>query len=316
MKKLMMILGLTLTTQLYCPPAPKVEGAHDEIISHTDITQDANKATANAEHMAENTQSKAPDVPTTSPTSAPKTSGSTASGSVHLDEPVDAPVESAQPASTGELFAEDSAPTSSNELFSAEPTPTVTTIDHPVEKGGWLTPTKKSSTIITDHGDGTHSITNKEEVQSWFSNKTKSTTDIYNSADISTELSTKLKDSKITKENIQDIQKNLTAREKITDKGTKIYNKDDSSIEESTDSSGNKIKTIYRKDGTKDKESTSFTFKDDDGTIKNGQIITIYKADGKIESENTYYSKGSKTELKDSVNAPKQSYWGSFSPFA
>lgn len=144
------------------------------------------------------------------------------------------------------------------------PAPTVTEVSHPDQKG--LFSTKKTSTIITDHGDGTHSITNKEEVQGWFSNRTKSSTTKYKlDTDQAEQITNKIKNDPLGAKEILSKSKNKISSQ--VEVGTKKYNKDGTSVE-----------TIKGKDG---KAITQVTYD------KNGTPTAITDSNGQLLSKST-----------------------------
>lgn len=230
MKKLMIILSLMLTSKLYCPPAaPRPEGERDTTMNQAEEnSRNTNNEATIAEH-ATDVSKKTSTEPTNSPKTTSSTSPTPETPSFHLD-------------------------------VEASPAPTITEVSHPDQNGFFST--KKTSTIITDHGDGTHSITNKEEVKGWFTNKTKSTTTKYKLDEKTTEY---IKDQ--TKENplnaINILKSKSNNPNKIStqiETGTKKYNSDGTSVE-----------TIKGKDGkataeiTYDKNNTPTKIVDSNG---------------------------------------------------
>jgi hypothetical protein len=276
MKKIIITVGLILITQLNyagkgAPDAPTVRTTETDAAQKAkENTITAEHATTEADHFEQKSSPNTPNTPTTSTTGAPKTPEGSAPGIINLNA------------------SKESAPA---ELFTEEPTPTVTTIDHPEQSGGWFTPTKKSSTTITDHGDGTHSITSKEEIKNWWSStaKVKSTTDIYDTSQIKERIKSAT-GKEVTGDNITAVKKAIQSgepKDQIKAKtGQKRYAQDGSSTEitYSTDSDGNTTatKSEYDARGNLTGSRTGFSGKKGDykPTIKLSTINSAKKSLG------------------------------------
>lgn len=203
-------------------------------------------------------------------------------------------------------FAEGN-PVIKNDPFSAEKNivetkvakPTTTTIQLPDQKR-WFS-TTKTSTIITNHDDGSHTVTDTTEVQGLFSNKISSTSSQHNTSEIN------LTTDGITFENLDVVKEQikegkLIENSNIQTTGNKVYNKKDgSSIERSTDLLGNKIQTKYRSDNSKEREI--ITSPHQDGFTSR---VTTYDTNGNQEETKDFYK--SNTKIDDNGNelpAPK-----------
>ena len=259
--KLLVTAYLLLTAQLsYAAFGHSEEGQNSgPHINDTASLKTQNSALTNAQHEANSTPTH-----TTEPTIPPK---STPVARISVDtNPLTAnsmhlPDASSQSNSTvissGELSDHPTSTptpdTTGGEDINSSSAPKKTTIKHDDQSGGWFTPSKKSSTTITDHGDGTHSITSKDEIKNWWSStaKVKSTTEVYDTSNETAKntINNATADG-ITKNNVTAVKKAIQDNGKHTDTlkaktGQKRYSSDGSSIENtySIDSDGNQIQT-------------------------------------------------------------------------
>lgn len=236
MKKLMILMSLLCTTQLsYAPEAERIDKSSEPNNKpKTESPTEKNQREAKEYEQSQAAKSNAPQAPTNA-------------------EAILKTTESVKPPLTPIHFD-----------VETSPAPTVTEVSHPDQKG--LFSTKKISTIITDHGDGTLSITNKEEVQGWFSNKTTSSSTKYKlDTDQAKQITNKIKNDPLGAKEILSKSKNKISSQ--VEVGTKKYNKDGTSVE-----------TIKSKDG---KATTQVTYD------KNGTPTAITDSNGQLLSKST-----------------------------
>lgn len=271
MKKLMVLISLVSSMHLYCPPepGPKSEGHFDA--SYTRVTEidPANKAaikkfqakTSTAEQ--ESQQPKKTQKPTTKKASASQTEQEIGFN------------------------------------LSVEEPQAIATITHP-ETNGWFSSSKGTS-IVTDNGNGTHSITttsSKKDLSTWFMTKKSSMTEIIDTQGLtSNQVLTKIQDVSKSNDssNIHDqiktaLQKQVASSPESFDQNAP----EKRSIASLKNKNGLTYETTNLNDG-----SQQIKIHNIDGSTR---IVTT-SIDGFIESDATYDSNGN--EIPDTNTVKK-----------